>query len=75
MPSNVLAARAAKDKAVHRVKRAIKELEQYIPPDQDQEELPVLVEPSARPERSVAVGCQQCAAEVQDLDADGKAAH
>ena len=71
----ITAATVAKDKAVSRVKRAIKELEQYIPPGREQAELLVIVEPTARAEPSDAGGCQQCAAEVQGLDVETQAGH
>ena len=71
----ITAARIAKERAVYRLKRAIKELEQYIPPDRDQEELSAIVEPAARAEASDAEDCQECADEVQDLDADAQARH
>ena len=71
----ITVATVAKDKAVSRVKRAIKELEQYIPPDRDQAELLVIVEPAARSESSDAGGCQECADEVQGLDAEALAGH
>ena len=71
----ITAARIAKERAVYRLKRAIKELEQYIPPDRDQEELLAIGEPAARAEASDAEVCQECAEEVRALDADAQARH
>ena len=76
MHSNIVAAKAAKEKAVSRVKRAIKELEQYIPPDDPgQDGVVAIAEPPGRAARRVSVVCQQCAAEIRDLEAGDQAGH